>query len=99
MKTDRNIFVEFILNLAFAIFELIGGIITGSIAVASDALHDVGDAISIGISYFLERKRCKQYDLPQPSHHWSELGQYLRHHCTGLHHGLRHRQDAELRPW
>jgi cobalt-zinc-cadmium efflux system protein len=62
MKTDRNIFVAFILNLAFAIFELIGGIITGSIAVASDALHDIGDAISIGISYFLERKSKKQPD-------------------------------------
>ena len=47
MKTDRNIFVAFILNLAFAIFEFIGGILTGSIAVASDAVHDIGDAASI----------------------------------------------------
>lgn len=62
MKTDRNIFVAFILNLAFAIFEFIGGILTGSIAVASDALHDIGDAISIGISFFLERKSKKQPD-------------------------------------
>lgn len=56
MKTERNIFIAFILNFAFAIFEFIGGMITGSVAIASDAVHDIGDAASIGISYFLEKK-------------------------------------------
>ena len=55
MKTKRNIFIAFILNLLFSIFELIGGFITGSVAIASDAIHDFGDATSIGISYFLEK--------------------------------------------
>lgn len=55
MKTRRKIFIAFILNLFFSIFEVIGGIITGSVAIASDAIHDFGDATSIGISYFLER--------------------------------------------
>lgn len=62
MKTQRNILIAFILNLVFAIFELAGGIITGSVAIASDALHDMGDAASIGISYFLEKKSKKQPD-------------------------------------
>lgn len=62
MKTERNILVAFILNLAFSIFEFVGGILTGSVAVLSDALHDVGDAFSIGISYFLERKSKRQPD-------------------------------------
>ena len=56
MKTERNILIAFILNLSFAIFELFGGIFTGSVAIASDAVHDIGDATSIGISYFLEKK-------------------------------------------
>lgn len=52
MKTERNILVAFILNLFFAVFEFIGGAITGSVAIVSDAVHDIGDAASIGISYF-----------------------------------------------
>ncbi len=62
MKTERNILVAFILNLFFAVFEFIGGAITGSVAIVSDAVHDIGDAASIGISYFLERKSKKQPD-------------------------------------
>ena len=62
MKTGRNILLAFILNLSFAVFELLGGIVTGSVAIVSDAVHDAGDAASIGISYFLERKSKKQPD-------------------------------------
>lgn len=62
MKTERNILIAFILNLAFSIFEFIGGAITGSVAIVSDAVHDVGDAMSIGLSYFLEKKSKKQPD-------------------------------------
>lgn len=62
MKTEKNILVAFILNFAFSIFEFIGGALTGSVAIISDAVHDIGDALSIGISYFLERKSKKQPD-------------------------------------
>ena len=62
MKTERNIFIAFILNLAFSVFEFAGGIFTGSVAIISDAVHDIGDAASIGISYFLEKKSKKQPD-------------------------------------
>ena len=62
MKTERNIFIAFILNLGFSIFEFIGGLFTGSIAIISDAVHDIGDAASIGISYFLEKKSKKGPD-------------------------------------
>ena len=57
MKTEKNILIAFILNLAFSVFEFLGGIYTGSVAIISDALHDVGDALSIGLSFFLEKKR------------------------------------------
>lgn len=60
LKTDKNIFVAFILNLTFSIFELLGGLFTGSIAILTDSIHDFGDAISIGVSYFLEKKSKKK---------------------------------------
>ena len=60
MKSEKNILIAFILNLAFSAFELLGGIFTNSIAIISDSIHDIGDAISIGISYFLEKKSKKQ---------------------------------------
>lgn len=62
MKAERNIFIAFLLNLAFSIFELVGGILTGSVAIVSDAIHDAGDALSIGLSFILERKSKKQPD-------------------------------------
>ncbi len=62
MKTEKNILIAFILNLVFSVFELIGGLFTGSIAIVSDSVHDLGDAVSIGLSYFLERKSKKQPD-------------------------------------
>ena len=62
MKTEKNILVAFILNLAFSVFEFIGGAVTGSVAIISDAVHDIGDAVSIGLSFFLERKSKKQPD-------------------------------------
>ena len=62
MKTQRNILIAFLLNLAFSVFELVGGFLTGSIAIASDAIHDLGDAAGIGVSYFLERKSKRQPD-------------------------------------
>ncbi len=62
LKTEKNILIAFLLNFFFSIFEFIGGAFTGSVAIISDAIHDIGDAISIGISYILERKSKKQPD-------------------------------------
>lgn len=62
MKTEKNILIAFILNIVFSIFEFFGGAISGSVAIMSDAVHDLGDATSIGISYFLERKSKKKPD-------------------------------------
>ena len=62
MKSERKILIAFILNTFFAVFELLGGAFTGSVAILSDALHDGGDALSIGISYFLQKKSKKGAD-------------------------------------
>lgn len=62
MRTEKNILIAFILNLSFSVFEFLGGIFTGSVAILSDAVHDIGDAASIGIAFFLEKKSKKQPD-------------------------------------
>ena len=62
MKSEKNILTAFILNVAFSIFELIGGIFTNSISIISDAVHDFGDALSIGISLILEKISKKKPD-------------------------------------
>lgn len=62
MKTEKNILIAFLLNLLFSIIEFIGGAITNSVAIISDSIHDMGDAMSIGVSYFLERKSTKSPD-------------------------------------
>lgn len=62
MKSHKKIFIAFILNLGFSIFEFIGGVLTGSFAIMSDSLHDLGDAGSIGISYLFEKKSTKSPD-------------------------------------
>ncbi len=62
MKSEKNILIAFLLNLSFSLFEFFGGIFTGSVAVMSDAVHDIGDAASIGIAFFLEKKSKREPD-------------------------------------
>lgn len=62
MKTERNILIAFILNLFFSLFELFGGLLTNSISIISDAIHDMGDSLSIGISLILEKISKKEPD-------------------------------------
>ncbi|MBQ3202261.1 MAG: cation transporter [Clostridia bacterium] len=62
MKIERNIWIAFLLNLGFSVFEFFGGLLTGSVAILSDAVHDLGDAAGIGVSWFLESKSKRQPD-------------------------------------
>ena len=39
MKTEKNILIAFLLNLFFSVFECLGGIFTGSVAILSDAVR------------------------------------------------------------
>ena len=67
MKAKYTVWVAFFLNLTYAIVEFIAGGVFGSSAVLADSVHDLGDAISIGISAFLEtisnREEDRQYTL------------------------------------
>lgn len=55
----KNIAMAFFLNLGFAVVELIGGFLTNSVAVMSDALHDFGDSISLGTAWYFQKKSQK----------------------------------------
>lgn len=61
-NTSGKIAAAFWLNLVFAAIELVGGLLTGSIAILSDALHDFGDAISLSVAWAFEKKSKKQRD-------------------------------------
>lgn len=52
----------FILNLSFAVVELIGGVLTNSVAIMSDALHDFGDALAMVIAIVMEKVSHKTSD-------------------------------------
>ena len=67
MKAKYTVWLAFFLNLTYAIVEFIAGGVFGSSAVLADSVHDLGDAIAIGISAFLEsisnRKEDSHYTL------------------------------------
>lgn len=72
----KNILIAFLLNLFFSVFELVGGILTGSVAILSDSLHDFGDSLSIGLAVLLEKKSTKK---PDSSHTYG----YIRYSVLG----------------
>ncbi|MFP4371291.1 MAG: cation diffusion facilitator family transporter [Halanaerobium sp.] len=58
----KNIKLAFFLNLSFTFIEIIGGFLTNSMAILSDALHDLGDSISLAMSWYLENYSQKGAD-------------------------------------
>ncbi len=54
-QTTSNIRTAFFLNLGFAVLEIFGGLYTNSLAILSDAVHDFGDSLSLGMAWYLER--------------------------------------------
>lgn len=61
-SASKNITVAFWINLSFSIFELVGGLLTNSVAILSDALHDFGDSVSLGLSWYFQKKSGKKRD-------------------------------------
>lgn len=53
--SEGNLKIAFYLNAAFAIIELVGGLLTNSLAILSDALHDLGDSLSLGLSWYFQK--------------------------------------------
>lgn len=61
-NSGGNLLFAFAMNLFFAIVELVGGLFTGSVAILSDALHDFGDSISLGVAWRLQKLSEKGRD-------------------------------------
>ncbi len=61
-RASSNIRLAFFLNLAFTVVEIVGGIWTNSVAILSDALHDLGDSIALGVAWRMERFSTKKGD-------------------------------------
>lgn len=64
--TIRNIKIAFLLNLGFAVLEFAGGLLFNSVAILSDALHDLGDSISLGLAWYFERFSTRNSDEKYP---------------------------------
>jgi cobalt-zinc-cadmium efflux system protein len=62
MTTERKLLVVFLLNFSMAVVELIGGLLTNSTAILSDALHDFGDSLALGLGWYLEKVSNKKGD-------------------------------------
>ncbi len=57
-----NLQMAFLLNAGFALVELVGGLLTGSLAILSDALHDLGDSIALALAWILQRLSLRRGD-------------------------------------
>jgi cobalt-zinc-cadmium efflux system protein len=61
-SSTKNIKVAFWLNLSFSIIEFIGGIFTNSVAIISDALHDLGDSFSLLLAWYFQKVSLRKRD-------------------------------------
>jgi len=58
----KNIKVAFFLNLFFTLLEIVGGFFTNSMAILSDAVHDFGDCMSLGLAWYFQKVSGKGSD-------------------------------------
>jgi len=58
----KNIKMAFLLNLFFTLVEIVGGFMTNSIAILSDAIHDLGDCLSLGLAWYFQKVAKKGSD-------------------------------------
>ena len=61
-SASRNLGIALALNLSFSLIELIGGFWAGSMAIVAGAIHDFGDAVSLGSAWLLEKMANRRRD-------------------------------------
>ncbi|HRP68931.1 MAG TPA: cation diffusion facilitator family transporter, partial [Turneriella sp.] len=61
-RVGKNLAIGVVLNFLFAIVELVGGLLTNSVAILTDALHDFGDALSLVVAWVLQKISEKPRD-------------------------------------
>ncbi|AJQ92492.1 cation diffusion facilitator family transporter [Gynuella sunshinyii] len=60
--SSQSMGLAFLLNTVFMVIEFIGGLMTGSTAILSDAVHDLGDSIALASAWLMEKKSLKPAD-------------------------------------
>jgi len=61
--TEGRLWISIFLNLTITIAEVVGGILSNSLALLSDALHNLSDTTSLGISLVARKISKKSPDL------------------------------------
>lgn len=61
-NSSSGLKIAFFLNAGFTALEIFGGLWTNSIAIITDALHDSGDCLSLGLAWYLQRLSAKGPD-------------------------------------
>lgn len=56
----RNLLISIVLNIAITVAQVIGGLLSGSLSLLSDALHNFSDVLSLIISYVANRLTKKK---------------------------------------
>ena len=59
----RNLFISILLNILITASQVVGGIVSGSLALLSDALHNFSDVISLVVSYAANKLSKKQASI------------------------------------
>ncbi|AXG74240.1 cation transporter [Flavobacterium arcticum] len=59
-NSGKSLKLAFFLNLSFTLLEIVGGLYVNSVAILSDALHDLGDSFSLGLSWYLNEYSKKK---------------------------------------
>lgn len=63
--TSRNLVLSIVLNIAITLSQIIGGIISGSLALISDAIHNFSDVVSLLLSFFAHKLSRKKASIQQ----------------------------------
>ena len=53
--SGKNLLWATLLNVIITVFQIIGGILSNSLALISDAIHNLGDALAVLIAYIANR--------------------------------------------
>jgi cobalt-zinc-cadmium efflux system protein len=74
--SSENVRTAFFLNLLFAVIELFGGFYTNSVAIISDAIHDIGDSLSLGLAWYFQKvsKKSRDHNFSYGYQRFSVLG-------------------------
>ncbi|NNC95176.1 MAG: cation transporter [Chitinophagales bacterium] len=61
-SSDSNLKFAFFVNLIFTVIEIVGGVLTNSVSILSDALHDFGDSLSLGLAWYFQKVSTRGRD-------------------------------------